>query len=163
MRETIRGTLKPGQCTVVAGRRFCNRWRHRTAEASGEYIEGVKNPRRSWGKCTCEAQDRYKAGVDKAHGRGAFKKGVKKTGLVGWKVKTLLKGPARFAEGVHGAGDAFAKGYKPYHSHFPSIFMPTRFPRGDPRNIQRCAAVTRAFGMIKVGKPTTGEVICPET
>ena len=160
---SIKFRLEPGECRTVLGTRFCNRWQKRTADASEEYVKGVKNPKRSWGKCTCEAQDRYKAGIDQAHNRGAFRKGVKKTGSRGWKAKTLWKGPARFADGVHGAGDSYARGYKPYHTHFPSIRMPTRFPRGDPRNIQRCAAVTSAFGMLKVGKPTADKTICPET
>lgn len=163
MREIIKFRLKPGECRTIAGRRICNRWQKRTAEASGEYTQGVKNPKRSWGKCTCEAQDRYKAGVDAAHSRGAFKKGARKTGSRGWKAKTLLKGPTRFAEGVHGAGSAFAEGYEPYHKHFKGIQLPKKFPRGDPRNIQRCAAVTSAYGMVKVGRVRAGEVICPET
>lgn len=159
---TIRFRLKPGECKVVAGSRFCNRWEKRTAEATEEYTRGVKDPRRPWAKCTCEAQDRYKAGVDSAHARGAVQKGVRRRGSAGWRTKTLLKGPTRFAEGVHGAGDAYARGYKPYHTHFPSIRMPKRFPRGDPRNINRCSAVTSAFGMIRVGRPEAGDLICPE-
>ena len=161
MKETIKFSLKPGQCRTIAGRRICNRWQQRTAEASEEYKRGVENPRRSWGKSTCEAQDRYKAGVDKAHSQGFFAKGVMKARTKKWQDKALTKGPGRFAEGVHGAGDAFAEGYKPYHSHFPSIFMPKRFPRGDPRNLERCKAVCTGFGKLKVGKEPTGKIVCP--
>lgn len=159
---TIKFTLKPGECRTVAGRRFCNRWKPRTAAATEEYIRGVKDPKKPWGKCTCDAADNYKAGVDKAHARGAVQKGVKRRGSAGWKTKTLLKGPTRFAEGVHTGADAYARGYKPFHTHFPSIRLPKRFPRGDPRNIKRCSAVTSAFGMVKAHQSEAGDLICPE-
>jgi len=162
-RTTIKFKLKPGQCRTIAGRRICNRWQRNTTAAGDYYRKGLRSPRRPWGKCTCEAQGRYKSGVDKAHGRGAFKRGVKRVGSRGFKVRTLLKGPTRFAEGVHGAGNDYAKGFAPYHSHFPSIRMGPRFRRRDPRNINRCAAVCSAYGRLKVGKATAGRITCPET
>jgi len=137
------------------------RWTAHTSRATEDYTKGIKNPRRSWGKTTCEAQDRYKAGVDAAHSRGAYKKGVKKVGRTGFVTKTLLKGPTRFSQGVAGAGDSYAKGFGPYHKMIPSIFLPKRFPRGDPRNINRCTAITSAFGMLKTGIKGVGSVTCP--
>lgn len=160
-RATIKFRLKPGECRTVAGTRVCNRWQSHTAEASGEYTRGVQNPRRPWGKCTCEAADRYKTGVDRAHSQGAYRKGVKKRGSMGWRARTLRKGPTRFADGVMGAGDAYARGYKPYHAAFPSIFMPKRFPRGDPRNIQRCRTVCTAMGRVKTSRAVTDDKSCP--
>jgi hypothetical protein len=162
MRETIRGTLRPGQCVTIAGRRICNRWTKNTSTSTQDYINGIKKPKRPWGKATCEAANSYKAGVDAGHARGSFAKGVKKRGAAGWLTRTLLKGPTRFAQGVAGAGDSYARGYAPYHSHFPGIQMGPRFRRGDPRNINRCSAVSAAFGRIKVGKATTGKVTCPD-
>lgn len=159
---TIKFTLKPGECRVVAGRRFCNRWKKNTSEATEEYKRGVENPRRPWAKSTCDAADNYKAGVDRAHARGAVQKGVKRRGSAGWATKTLLKGPTRFAEGVHGAGDSYARGFGPYHRQIPSIQMPKRFPRGDPRNINRVSAFAGAFGMTKVSQSEAGDSTCPE-
>lgn len=159
---TIKFKLKPGECRVVAGSRFCNRWEKRTAEATEEYKKGVEKPRRDWASCACNAQDSYKAGVDSAHARGALKKGVKRRGSTGWKTKTLLKGPTRFAEGTHGAADAYERGYKPFHTHFPSIRLPQRFPRGDPRNINRVSAVTNALGQLKASMAGTGDTTCPD-
>lgn len=160
-RATIRFRLKPGECRTVAGTRVCNRWQSHTSGASEEYKKGVQNPRRPWGKCACEAADRYKKGVDRAHSRGAFRRGVKKRGRAGYLTRTLLKGPTRFADGVMGAGDAYARGYKPYHAAFPSIHLQKRFPRGDPRNIQRCRTVCTAMGRVKTSRATTGDSTCP--
>uniref|UniRef100_A0A6M3LCF5 Uncharacterized protein n=1 Tax=viral metagenome TaxID=1070528 RepID=A0A6M3LCF5_9ZZZZ len=149
-------------CTLISKKGSKERWVCRTTEATEEYKKGIKDTTKSWGKCTCEAEDRYKAGVDAAQSRGAFKKGVEKVGRTGFLQKTLLKGPTRFAQGVADGADAYEEGYKPYHAHFPSIFMPTRFPRGDPRNLERCKAVCTAMGQKKVELAGTGKVTCPE-
>jgi len=159
---TIKFSLKPGECKRIAGIRVCNRWKKNTTQAGKDYEKGIRNPKRSWGKESCNSADRYKKGVDKAHSRGAFKKGIKKTGSVGFRTKTLRKGPTRFAQGVAGAGDAYEQGFKPYHASFPSILMPQRFPKGDPRNIDRCKTVCSAMGQTKVGLAGTGKVTCPD-
>lgn len=159
---TIRFTLKPGECRMVAGRRICNRWQRNTSSSTQDYIKGVKNPKRSWGKECCESADRYKKGVDRAHTKDALRRGVIKAGGRKWLTKTLQKGPTRFAQGVIGAGGAYARGYAPYHSHFPSIMLPKRFPRGDPRNIGRVGAVTVAMSRVKMGMAGTGKVTCPD-
>lgn len=161
-RATIKFRLEPGQCRTIAGTRVCNRWTSRTAGATEDYVRGVKNPKRRWGRETCKACDRYKEGVDRGHTRGAFKKGVIGAGGTKWSMRSRTKGPHRWAEGVHMGGEDYGRGYKPYHSSFPSIFLPKRFPRGDPRNISRCAAVCTTFGRIKVGKGRAGETVCPE-
>lgn len=139
-----------------------SKWTRRTSGSTQDYIDGIKKPKKSWGKTTCEAADCYKAGVDKAHTKDALRRGVIKAGGQKWLEKTLRKGPTRFAQGVAGASDSYARGYAPYHSHFPGIQMGPRFRRGDPRNINRCKAVNTAFGQIKAGKTTTGKVTCPD-
>lgn len=161
MREKIRFTLKPGECRVVAGRRFCNRWRPRTASAHEEYRRGIEDPRRPYGKTTCEAAGRYKAGTDAAHTKGLFVKGVKKAGTEKWQDKALTKGPGRFIEGIHGAGDEFAAGYEPYRTGYIGISLPKRWPNGDPRNIDRCKAVCTTFGRLKEGQEPTDKIVCP--
>jgi hypothetical protein len=139
------------------------KWTMNTAKATQDYINGIENPKSPWAKATCEAGDTYKAGVDAAHKEDLFVNGVKKTSQSGYLTKTLLKGPTRFAQGVGDAGDAFAEGYKPYHTHFPSILMPAKFPKGDPRNIDRVAAVSAAMGMVKMNMAGTGKVTCPDS
>jgi hypothetical protein len=159
---SIKFRLKPGECRTVAGMRFCNRWGKNTIQSRKNYEDGIRNPKRSWGKECCNSANRYKAGVDAGYLRKAFQRGVKKKGTRGWFIPSIRKGPTRFAQGVAGAGDNYARGYKPYHAHFPSIQMGPRFRRRDPRNINRCKAVNIAFGRLKVGKTPTGRVTCPD-
>jgi hypothetical protein len=162
MRETIRGTLKPGQCVTIAGRRICNRWKKNASQAGKDYEDGIRNPRRSWGKATCEAQDCYKAGVDKAHIKDALRRGAIKAGGRKWLTKTLLKGPTRFAQGVLLAGDDYGAGFAPYREAIKRTPLQGRFPRGDPRNINRCSTLCTALGRAKAGKAITDRVTCPD-
>lgn len=159
---TIKFTLKPGECKRIAGLRVCNRWKRNTSQAAKDYENGIKNPKRSWGKTTCEAADCYKAGVDKAHIKDALRRGVIKAGTGKWKKKTLLKGPTRFAQGVSTGGGAYAGGYVKFHNVIKRTPLPGRYPRGDPRNINRCSTICTALGRAKTGKATTDRVTCPD-
>ena len=160
---TYKFTLKPGECQSFGSMgRVCNRWKKNTAQSTTDYKNGIKNPRRSWGKATCEASDCYKAGVDKAHSRGAFKRGVKRKGTSGWRIPTILKGPGRFAQGVSGASGDYSKGFAPYHKVIRRANLPPRFAKRDPRNIARVNYLVTALGREKTGKTTTGKTTCPD-
>jgi len=149
-------------CTLTEKKGSKEKWVCRTAEATEDYVKGIKETTKSWAKCTCEAADNYKAGVDAAHVKASMRKAVQKLGQQGYLQKTLAKGPQRFAEGVTGAGDAYEKGYEPFHKTIPTILLGPRFPRGDPRNIERCKAVCTAMGQKKVELAGAGTVTCPE-
>jgi len=155
--------LKPGECKNIPGLgRWCNRWKRNTARSGKDYKNGIRNPKRSWGRETCNAQDRYKAGVDKAHSRGAFKRGVKRAGNKGWRIPTILKGPRRFASGVSSGGNDYWAGFVPYHRIIKQTTLPARFPKRDPRNIGRCSAICTALGRGKAGKRLTKKVTCDD-
>ncbi len=110
-----------------------------------DYRLGIENPRRDWQKETAAASDRYKMGVDSAHTKGMFTKGVNRAGSSKWKKNSLQKGPSRFAEGVTLAQDDYQKGFAPYREVIQQTTLPPRFPKGDPRNIQRVAAIAKAL------------------
>jgi len=161
-RATIKFSLKPGQCKTIAGTRVCNRWQRNTAQSGKDYTKGLRKPRRSWARETCNAQDCYKQGVDRAHSRGAFKRGVRNRGFVGFRKIVLRKGPTRFAQGVFGGSNAYGQGFSKYHSVIKRTVLPGRFPRGDPRNMIRCSFLAAALGRARVGKAVTGRVTCPD-
>jgi len=79
----------------------------------------------------------YKASVDAAHSKGPFDKGVKNAGAKKWQEKALAKGPSRFAEGVYLAGDDYEAGFAPYREAISRVDLGPRFPKRDPRNIDR--------------------------
>jgi hypothetical protein len=153
----------PGECKSLGPLgRVCNRWKRNTAQAGQDYENGIRNPKRSWGKATCNAQDCYKAGVDKAHSRNSFQKGAKRAGNKGWMIPTIKKGPTRFAQGVSRGGDDYRSGFSPYHKVIRRTTLPARFPKRDPRNIARANYLCTALGRAKAGKTTTKKVTCPD-
>jgi len=121
------------------------KWTRVTPGRTEDYRIGIANPRRDWEKETEAAADTYKAGVDAAHAKGLFAKGVKKAGTAKWKEMALKKGPGRFAEGVYIAGPAFEEGFGPYRDAIEKVDLGPRFPKRDPRNLERVKRVVDAL------------------
>lgn len=124
---------------------IADKWTRVTPMRTEDYRLGIENPRRDWEKETSAAKDRYKQAVDIAHTKDMFSKGVRRAGSAKWKNNSLKKGPSRFAEGVTLAGPDYLKGFAPYREVIQQTTLPPRFPKGDPRNIQRVAAIAKAL------------------
>jgi len=127
------------------------KWTRVTPGRTEDYKLGIKNPRRDWADETEAAQGNYKMGVDAAHAKGLFAKGVAKAGTKKWQDKALAKGPGRFAEGVYIAGPDFEDGFKPYHEAIARVDIGPRFPKRDPRNLERVKRIVDAMIAQKVG------------
>lgn len=125
------------------------KWRRVTPQRTEDYKLGVQNPRRDWARETEASENNYKAGVDAAHAKGMFKKGVIKAGTKKWQERALLVGPGRFAEGVYQGGPAYENGYKPYREAIASVDLGPKFPKRDPRNLTRVAKIVNALIAVK--------------
>lgn len=121
------------------------KWTRVTPGRTEDYKLGVQNPKRDWAEETVAAKDNWKAGVDAAQAKGLFEKGVAKAGTKKWQEKALKKGPGRFAEGVYIAGPDYEKGFAPYHDAIARVDLGPRYPRRDPRNIERVKRVVDAL------------------
>jgi len=128
-----------------------DKWTRVTPLRTEDYKLGIQNPRRDWEEETMAAEQNSKLGVDAAQAKGLFPKGVRAAGTAKWKDKALKKGPTRFAEGVYIAGDDYQKGFAPYHSAIERVDLGPRFPRRDPRNIERVRKVVEALITQKLG------------
>lgn len=131
---------------------IASKWTRVTPGRADDYKSGIQNPRRDWATQSAGSESNYKAGVDAAQAKGLYKKGVESAGSAKWKEKSLSKGPSRFAEGVYSSGSDYQKGFQPYHDAIKSANLGPRFPRRDPRNLQRVANVVAAITAVKVGK-----------
>lgn len=129
---------------------IADKWSRVTPGRVEDYSLGVKSPKRDWADETAAAEGNWKQGVDKAQAAGLFGKGVKKAGTDKWQRKTLLKGPGRFAEGVYIARDDYQKGFEPYHDAIERVDLGPRFPRRDPRNLDRVKRVVDALVEVKL-------------
>ena len=129
-----------------------DKWTRVTPMRTEDYKLGIQNPRRDWEAETMASKDNWKAGIDAAAAKDLFAKGVAAAGTKKWKDKALKKGPGRFAEGVYIAGPDYEKGFAPYHAAIEAVDLGPRFPRRDPRNIERVRKVVNALISVKLGE-----------
>jgi len=129
---------------------IARKWARVTPQRTQDYQEGVQNPTQDWEAATIKAEDNYKTGVQKAAAEGRFGKGVKKAGTAKWQKNTLEKGPNRFAEGVAVSEPEFQQGFEPFREVIAATQLPPRFPKGDPRNIDRVKVIAEALRKKKV-------------
>lgn len=113
----------------------------RGSAASGDYTDGVKNPRRDWAEATQAGAENYAAGTQAAIAEGRFGKGVSKAGSEKWKRKAEVVGSQRFGQGITAAKGDYAAGVKPFVDELSNMTLPPRYPKGDPRNTQRVQAI----------------------
>lgn len=128
-----------------------DKWTRVTPGRIEDYKLGIQNPRRDWEQETLAAEDNWKIGVDRAQAQGLFGKGVSKAGSKKWQRKSLDVGPGRFAEGVYKAGDDYAAGFAPFREAIARVDLGPRFPRRDPRNLDRVKRVVEALVAEKIG------------
>lgn len=130
---------------VKSAAEIAAKWARVAPQRDADYKAGVADPAVDWAKATASAEETYAAGVQDAIGRGSFGKGVAKAGDEKWRRKTGEVGTQRWAAGIRaGAGD-FEAGFAPFKEALERVELPPRAPRGDPRNLDRVAAVARAL------------------
>ncbi len=122
-----------------------DKWTRVTPGRVEDFKLGVQNPRRDWEAEATAAKETWKAGVDAAAAKDLFAKGITKAGTKKWQAKTLKVGPGRFAEGVYIAGPDYEKGFEPYRNAIAAVDLGPRFPRRDPRNLERVKRVVDAL------------------
>lgn len=125
------------------------KWTRVTPGRTEDYTLGIQNPKRDWETETVAAKTNWKTGIDSASAKGLFEKGVTAAGTKKWSEKALAKGPGRFAEGVYLAGDDFEAGFKPYRDAIEKVELSPRFPKRDPRNLQRVKDIVDAMIAVK--------------
>ena len=127
------------------------KWARVTPQRSVDYKKGVENPTKDWKAATAEAEESYKTGVSEAANAGRFGKGVNKAGTEKWKAKAVTKGVDRWGPGVQIAKPDYEAGFAPYASTIAALTLPPRYPKGDPRNLDRVSAIAVALRAKKVG------------
>ena len=125
--------------------KIADKWQRVTPQRTQDYDEGVSNPSADWAANTKAAETRWKDGINKASQRGAFGKGVAKVGSEKWQRKAKEVGTRRWGEGVQAAKGDYAAGFAPYASVIASTNLPPKYPKGDPRNLDRVAAIAKAL------------------
>lgn len=132
--------------------RISEKWARVAGVSQEEYIQGIKNPRTDWAKATSDSEANYDRGVQAAIQRKAFGKGVAKAGTAKWQERALVKGPARWAEGINVSRDAYEKAFAPYREVLMRTPLPPRGPRGDAKNYARVQIIGDALHKEKLSR-----------
>ena len=129
---------------------IAEKWSRVTPQRQADYEAGVKSPLKSWASGAEKAKDSWAGGVQQAISDDRFAKGVRRAGDAKWSRKTVEVGVGRWGPGVRAAGQDFAEGFGPYQGVIAALTLPPRYAKGDPRNIDRVAAIADALHRKKV-------------
>lgn len=140
-----------GAVAIKSASEIASKWARVTPMRTEDYSQGVQNPQKDWKAETKGAEARYEAGVQAAIQKKRFGKGVDEAGTSKWQEKTIEKGTQRWGPGVQVAQADMAEGFEPYRAVISALTLPAKYPKGDPRNIQRVAAIATALHAKKVG------------
>jgi len=126
---------------------LAEKWQTVTPGREPYYRRGIEAPKEDWSEETQAASPAWKAGVQEAIAKDFFAKGVAKAGTETWKKETLRKGveQRRWATEVAVAGPNYQAKFAPYAEVINTVTLPPRGPKGDPRNIDRVAAIAAAL------------------
>lgn len=123
----------------------------RAGAASGDYVEGAQRTSKDQSAAAIAAQPNYVAGVQAAITRGAYAKGLQKSGKAGWLKGITEKGANRFAEGVASGSAKYAINSGAYDSARAAADSLPRGAKGSEANYARAKAVGMALRKQKVG------------
>jgi hypothetical protein len=121
------------------------KYKKNAANAGPDYKIGIETTPKDWAGNTAAAEPSYNTGVQAAIGRGAFGKGVTKTGTAGWKRKALAVGPTRYVAGIQQFGDNWLPGFTPFQETIAALQLPPKGPKNSPENYARVPAIGNAL------------------
>jgi len=125
------------------------KWKKNAQAATEAYREGVSDPKVRWEGPTMDAAAAWADGVARAATLGLFAKGVDACGDARWQSQTIKLGVPRYGPGIRDSGDAYSKGFAPYHAALAALTLPPRYARRDDRNRARFNAVVDEMIRVK--------------
>jgi len=131
---------------------IATKWATVTPQRAADFEAGIKNPKKDWAGQTIAAEEAYETGIQEAITNKSFARGVREAGTQKWQDKTIKVGVARWGPGVRGAQAAYQDGFAPYHDAIARTTLPPRYGRGDPRNIDRVAALAAALHNTRISR-----------
>jgi hypothetical protein len=131
--------------------RIAAKWARVAPQRTQDYSEGINAPRRDWAASAAAAQDTHIAAMQKAATTKSYSRGVRAAGTAKWQQRALAKGPNRYAEGVGIAEPDYRQGFAPFAETIARTTLPPRFPKGDPRNLERVKVIAMALNQRKQG------------
>lgn len=126
----------------------------RASGASGDYVKGAQETSKDQAALAIAAKAIYQQALTASFGRGAFEKGLQKSGKGGWLAGVTAKGGERFAGGVATSAGKYATESGRYDSARSAANSLPRGIKGSATNIARVTAVVGALRQAKTGSAT---------
>jgi len=136
---------------IKNAREIAEKWAKVTPQRADDYEQGIRTPKKDWQTETSAAAENYAAGVQNAIANNRFATGVSNAGTAKWQKAAIEKGTQRWGPGVRVAQGDYESGFAPYADVISRTTLPPRYAKGDPRNIERVAAMATALHEAKVG------------
>lgn len=106
------------------------KWARNSANAAGDYEQGVKNPRTPWAQAAKASEDNFEQGVQSAIQKKSFGKGVDRAGDSAWRDGAVNKGRARYSPGVSLGQGRYGARFAPFASGLSALTLEPRGPKG---------------------------------
>ncbi len=119
--------------------------------AAATYAKNAAAAQPAWQTNTAASEQNYVAAVQAAASRGAFGKGVQKSGSR-YSSQIQAVGQSRFSDGMSKAGPRWLAGFQPIASAVASTDLGPRGVRGSAQNKARAAAMSDAWHAARVAQ-----------
>lgn len=131
-----------------------SKWQNRAGAASQDYADGARQTDKDQASRAIAAKAVYQQALTESFGRGAYEKGLAKSGKTGWLQGIEQKGAQNFSTGVSAdlARNKYTANSAKYDSARKAADSLPRGARGSAQNLARVSAVANALRAVKVGK-----------
>lgn len=123
----------------------------RAGAASGDYVSGAEQTTKDQSAAAIAAKQVYQQALTASFTRGAYEKGLAKSGKAGWVAGVRAKGADRFASGVAASAGKYAQESGKFDSARAAASSLPRGLKGSETNLARVKAVVNALRTQKVG------------
>ena len=124
----------------------------RASNASTDYVSGALNTSKDQAAAAIAGKDNYVKGLQESFTRGAYEKGLAKSGKSGWAKGVQEKGANRYSEGVSSGVAKYITNSGKYDSARNAASSLPRGTKGSEANYARAKAVGQALRAAKTGK-----------
>lgn len=124
----------------------------RAGAAAPDYVSGAESTSKDQSQAAIAGKANWQAALTAAFGRGAFEKGLAKSGKNGWLSGIKNKGGNRYGEGVQNSQAKYATNSGAYDPARNAASNLPRGPKGSEQNFARSKAVGMALRTAKLAR-----------
>lgn len=128
------------------------KWATRSSNAQPEYVEGVQTTQKDQAANAIASKGIYQQSLQESFARGAYEKGLQRSGKNKWQARSIALGAQRYSGGVGESVDSYATQSARFDGARGAAAALPRGIKGSETNLARVKAVVMAQRAVKVGK-----------